>query len=169
MPVFHNVATMLRKLIPCLLLLSVALHGHAAPVADAGFAILNISADRASEDPDRDAMLLEGNLLLQTREWLLQAERAVVSGPANRPSSVRLEGSPVRLRSIAAEGDDFLEATAPAMEYDRSANSLLLSGGAFLRQGRQVLRSAIIEYDIESDRFQARGAEGVTIEVPPDG
>ena len=160
---------MLRTLTPCLLLLLASVHCHAAPVADGGFEILSISADRASEDPDRDAMLLEGNLDLETHEWLLQAERAVVNGPANRPSSVRLEGSPVLLRSIAAEGDDDLEASAPVIEYDRSTNSLLLSGGAFLSQGRQVLRSATIEYDIESGRFQAHGAEGVTIEAQPDG
>jgi lipopolysaccharide export system protein LptA len=148
-------------------LLLASVHCHAAPVVDGGFEILNISADRASEDPDREAMLLEGNLRLETREWLLEAERAVVSGPANRPLGVRLEGAPVHLSSIDPEGDDELEASAPVMEYDRATNSLVLSGGAFLRQGRQVLRSATIEYEIESGRFQARGAEGVTIETPP--
>jgi lipopolysaccharide transport protein LptA len=160
---------MIRRLTPYLLLLLASLQCHAAPVADGGFSIVSISADRASEDPNRDAMLLEGNLHLQTHEWLLQAERALVHGPAHRPLSVRLEGSPVHVRSIATRGDDDLEASAPVMEYDRSTNSLLLSGGALLRQGRQVLRGDIIEYDIGTDRFRARGAEGVTIEATPDG
>jgi lipopolysaccharide transport protein LptA len=150
-----------------LLLLLASVQCHGALVVSGGFEILAVAADRASEDPGREALLLEGHLRLETREWLLEAEQAVVHGPANRPSSVRLEGSPVRLSSIDAEGGDELEASAPVIEYDRSGNSLLLSGGAVLRQGQQTLRSETIEYDIESGRFQARGAEGVTIEAPP--
>ncbi|MGD9021505.1 MAG: LptA/OstA family protein [Lysobacterales bacterium] len=159
---------MLRRLAPCLLLLLASAQCHAAPVAAGGFEFLNVSADHASEDPDRDALLLRGNLRLQTHEWLIRAELAIVHGPTNRPSNVRLEGSPVNLRSVDTEGDDDLEASAPVMEYDRSNNSLLFSGGAFLRQGRQVLRGDIIEYDIGTDRFRARGADGITIEALPD-
>jgi lipopolysaccharide transport protein LptA len=158
---------MLRKLVRYLLLLLASAGCLAAPVVDGGFEILSVVADRASEDPGRDAMMLAGHLRLETREWILVAEQAVVHGPANRPLSVRLEGSPVRLRGIVTEGDEALEASAPVIEYDRSGNSLLLSGGAVLRQGQQTLRSETIEYDIESGRFQARGGEGVAIEVPP--
>lgn len=160
---------MLRSFILCLLM--AAMQCHAAPVEGDAFEILNVSADRAGEDPDREVLRLAGNLRLETREWVLEADSALVYGPANRPERVVLTGAPVRLQTIGdspAETDP-LAASAPLMEYRRSEDNLVLSGGAELRQEGQVVRSEVIVYDIEPGRFHARGDGGVLIEVPPDG
>lgn len=150
-------------------MLIAAMQCHASGVGDGVFEILNVSADRAGEDPVSDILFLSGNLRLETREWVLLAESAVVYGPANRPDRVLLEGSPVRLQTIGESfGElDALEASAPVMEYHRAGDRLVLSGGAVLNQDRQVIRSEVIEYDIEPGRFRARGDGGVLIEVPP--
>ncbi|MGB5485973.1 MAG: hypothetical protein WBN06_01130, partial [Lysobacterales bacterium] len=60
-----------------------------------------------------------------------------------------------------------IKATAPVVEYLRDANLLLLSEGATLMLGDEVVRSAHIEYDISTNRYQAGGDDGVMIEVPP--
>jgi len=53
------------------------------------------------------------------------------------------------------------------VEYSRADNLLLLSSGATLKLGDEVIRSRHIEYNISTNRYQAGGADGVLIEVPP--
>ena len=69
------------------------------------------------------------------------------------------------LGKIAEQG--IVEATAPEMEYQRSTGILRLSGGAMLKLDDEVIQSTVIEYNIDTERYQAGGVNGVLIEVPP--
>jgi lipopolysaccharide export system protein LptA len=62
---------------------------------------------------------------------------------------------------------DSIEAAASVVEYIRDTNRLLLSGGATLVLGEEVIRSTYIEYNIDTNRYSAGGKSGVSIKVPP--
>ena len=140
----------------------------AAPLGKSAFDMISISADEAQEDEQPGILHLKGNFLMQSSDWHLTSSQATVYGNLNRPDKIRLEGTPARFLVVPAgetEGD-LIEATALVVEYIRETNKLTLSGGASLILGDEVIRSTNIEYDINSNRYQAGGDDGVLIEVP---
>jgi lipopolysaccharide transport protein LptA len=131
--------------------------------------MISISADVASEDEQSGILHFSGNFRLLSNDWNLTSDAATVYGDPDKPDRVVLEGSPARFlvnRSDSADPDQ-IEATAPIVEYSRADDLLLLSNGAALMMGGEVIRSRYIEYNISTNRYKAGGADGVLIEVPP--
>ncbi|MDX2416198.1 MAG: LptA/OstA family protein [Xanthomonadales bacterium] len=131
--------------------------------------MISINADEASEDEQPGILHFNGHFLMKSSDWQLTAEEATVYGRPDRPDRVYLEGSPARFLVNRKDhtGQDQIKAAALVVEYLRDANLLVMSGGATLMLGDEVIRSAHIEYDISTNRYQAGGDDGVMIEVPP--
>lgn len=158
--------TRLYLIVLCALL---AMSGYAASLSDHSFETVSISADEAAEESDSDTLRFVGHFLMQSGEWELRSDEAIVSGPPDRPERVFLQGSPAHflIERSADDQTQTIEATAPSIEYVRETNLLSLSGGATLRLHDEVIRSAAIEFDLSLDRYQSIGKGGVSIEVPP--
>jgi lipopolysaccharide transport protein LptA len=141
----------------------------AAPLGAGAFDMISISADAASEDAQPDILHFSGHFLMRSDDWNLTADEATVYGSPDQPDRVVLQGSPARFRvnqsGSARPGQ--IEAEAPVVAYSRADNLLLLSSGAILKLGDEVIRSRQIEYNISTNRYQAGGTDGVLIEVPP--
>lgn len=147
----------------------VSLPVMASSVDDVGFETISISADEASEDVQPGVLHFKGHFIMQTHDWRLESGQATVYGKPDRPDKVYLEGSPARFLITRDKdgGQGTVEATAPEMEYQRSTSLLKLSGGATLKLDDEVIQSLVIEYNIDTQRYQAGGVDGVLIEVPP--
>jgi len=156
---------MKKTIIGCLLTLMCCLCSAAA-LDERAFDMISISADEASEDEQPGILHFNGHFLMQTNDWHLTSAVAVVYGSPDKPDRVLLEGSPARFFVDNTEQGE-IEATAAVVEYLREDNLLKLSGEATLKLGKEIIRSANIEYDISTNRYQAGGTEGVLIEVPP--
>ncbi len=161
---------MLRKVhyVLAISYLAVLLPLETAVCDNKGITTVSILADQASEDIQPGILHLEGHFSMQTRDWKLESTLATVYGKPDKPDKVYLEGSPARF-SINRDnegGMDVVEATAPEMLYQRSTNILRLSGGALLKLDEEMVRSKVIEYNIETERYRAGGADGVLIHVP---
>jgi len=132
--------------------------------------MLSISAEEAREDEQPGVLHFKGNFRMQSADWQLTSTSATVFGSPNRPDRVYLEGSPSRFLVVRHDQTDQgpIEAVATVVEYRRVANNLILSGGATLKLGDELIRSENIEYDIGSNRYRAGGADGVVIEVTPE-
>jgi len=143
----------------------------AAPLGESAFDMISISADEASEDEQPGILNFRGNFLMQSSDWQLTSTQATVYGSPNKPDRVYLEGSPARflIHQVNQPDKDSIEAAASVVEYLRASNMLTLSGNATLKLGNEVIRSAVIEYDIGTNRYKASGTDGVLIEVPPVG
>jgi lipopolysaccharide transport protein LptA len=141
----------------------------AAPLGAGAFDMISISADEASEDEQPGILHFSGHFMMRSDDWKLTSEEATVYGSPDKPDRVILQGSPARfvvnLSDSAYPGQ--IEADAPVVEYSRANNLLLLSGGASLTLGDEVLRSKRIEYNIGTNRYKAGGIGGVLIEVLP--
>lgn len=141
----------------------------AAPLDEGSFDMISISADEASEDEQSGILHFKGDFLMLSDDWQLTSTEATVYGSPDKPDRVYLEGTPARfvVNRTDATQQDQIQATALVVEYLRDANLLLLSEGATLILGNEVIRSAHIEYDISTNRYHAGGTDGVLIEVPP--
>ena len=135
---------------------------------DNGIETISILADQASEDIQPGILHFKGHFSMQTRDWKLESTLATVHGKPDKPASVYLEGSPARffIYQDKEAGTGVVEATAPEMTYHRSTNILRLSGGALLQLDDEQVRSKVIEYNVETERYRAGGADGVLIHVP---
>lgn len=159
---------MKKTLICCLLTLTCFPLG-AQPLGEDAFDMISISADEAREDEQPGILYFNGNFLMQSSDWKLTSEAAIVYGSPDKPDRVFLEGVPARFEVYRNDQSELgsIKATASAVEYIREANVLILSGGAMLELGDEVIRSTDIRYDISTNRYQAGGADGVLIKVPP--
>ncbi len=156
---------MKKTIIGCLLTLMCCLCSALA-LDEGAFDMISISADEASEDEQPGVLHFNGHFLMQSDDWHLTSAVATVYGSPDKPDRVFLEGSPARFFVNHAEQGE-IQATATVVEYLRDDNLLMLSGGATLILGKEIIRSANIEYDISTNRYQAGGTDGVLIEVPP--
>lgn len=157
--------------IAVILSLSILMHQAcmAAPLGEGAFDLISISADEASEDEQPGILHFQGHFSMRSDDWNLTSDRAIVYGSPDRPDRVVLEGSPARFvvkRTDGAQPDQIV-ADALKVEYSRADDTLLLSSGATLRLGDEVIRSRYIEYNIGTNRYTASGADGVKIEVLP--
>jgi len=141
----------------------------ASPLGEGAFEMISIAADEASEGEQPGILHFNGHFVMQSSDWHLTSEQATVYGRPDKPDRVLLEGTPARFLVRRTDRTDQrqVEGTAPVVEYLREVNLLVLSGGATLVFGDEVVRSAQIAYDISANRFQASGTDGVEIEVPP--
>lgn len=141
----------------------------AAPLGAGAFDMISISADEASEDEQPGILHFKGHFRMHSDDWNLTADAATVYGNPDRPDRITLQGSPARFvvnRSDGAQPGQ-IEADAEVVEYTRADSLLLLSSGATLKLGDEVIHSKRIEYDIGTNRYKAGGADGVHIVVPP--
>ena len=159
---------MKKTLICCLLTLTCFPLG-AQPLGEDAFDIISISADEAREDEQPGILHFNGNIRMQSSDWKLTSEVATVYGSPDKPDRVFLEGVPARFVVYRNDQTELgsIKAAASAVEYIRDANVLILSGGAMLELGDEVIRSTDIRYDISTNRYQAGGTGGVLIKVPP--
>jgi len=131
--------------------------------------MISISADEASEDEQPGILHFNGHFLMQSADWQLNSDEATVYGSPDKPDRVYLEGSPASFLINLDHNDKQAQIRASAMvvEYLRDENLLMLSGGATLMLGDEVISSTAIDYDIETNRYRASGSDGVQIRVPP--
>jgi len=141
----------------------------AAPLGERSFDLISISANEASEDEQSGILHFKGDFLMLSDDWQLTSTEATVYGSPDKPDRVHMVGTPARFVVNRTDGaqQGQIKATALVVEYLRDANLLVLSEGATLILGNEVIRSAHIEYDISTNRYQAGGTDGVLIEVPP--
>jgi lipopolysaccharide transport protein LptA len=159
----------MQKTIICGLLTLTSFPCIADPLGDSAFDAISISADEAKEDERPGILHFEGHFQMRSSDWLLTSSQATVYGKPNKPDRIYLEGSPARFHVSPADKSekDSIEAAASVVEYVRDTNRLMLSGGATLVLGEEVIRSTYIEYNIDTNRYSAGGESGVSIEVPP--
>lgn len=159
----------MNKTLLCCLLTFIGAPCIAAPLGEGAFDMVSISADEAHEDEQADILHFRGHFRMRSDDWQLTAAAATVYGSPDKPDRVWLEGTPAQFTVYQAERTEAgrITASAAVVEYVRADNRLVLSGGATLMLGDEVIRSKHIQYDISTNRYQAGGADGVLIEVPP--
>lgn len=130
--------------------------------------IIELRADAAWEDEAPDIVHFSGRFEMRVRDWVLLSDQATVQGPLEDPELIEAEGQPARMTIARGTGDQPEPVTAEALRivYRRDGKIVLLHGAAVLVRGESLLRSELIEYELETDRLQAAGESGVRISLP---
>ena len=141
----------------------------AAPLGAGAFDMISISADEAREDEEPGVLHFSGQFQMRSDDWQLYSDQATVYGSPDKPDRIYLEGSPAQfnVEQTDQRGYGQITGTAQAVEYVAATSQLVLSGEAVLMLGDEIIRSARIKYDINTNRYQAGGDDGVLIQVPP--
>ena len=135
----------MKKAIACSLLMLTCAPCISAPLGAGAFDMISISADEAREDEQPGILHFSGQFQMRSDDWQLNSAQATVYGSPDKPDRVYLEGSPAHFNVKQTDQTD----------------------QAVLKLGDEIIRSARIEYDISTNRYQAGGDDGVHIQVPP--
>jgi lipopolysaccharide export system protein LptA len=126
-----------------------------------------VAADESWEDLYQDIIHFRGNVEIQTTAWAVKADRVIIYGKLEDVERIVADGSPLYFmvsRSAAGE-DDPVVGEGQQLEYRKSSGKLSLSGNAILSGEGQTIRSSEIHYDLEQQKVEAGGPEGVHITV----
>jgi len=126
-----------------------------------------IKAREAWEDEAPDTVHFRGNFQLETLGWTVSADQATLYGKLDDPETVVLSGLPamVTIHSTTSGQSRAVSGEAARIVYNKERNSIRMEGGATLTSNDRVLRSEVIEYQIDADRISAGGEAGVRIRI----
>lgn len=132
-------------------------------------ATIVVNADEAAEEVGQDIIRFSGNIEIKTPSWSIIADQATVYGKMDNMQRIVADGSPVQFffRQTGAEDSPIIEGEGLHLEYEKEAGLLRLSGSAKLTSGERVMQSSEILYNLEQEKLQAGGAEGVQITIKP--
>ena len=131
---------------------------------------VSIHADNAWEDVTPDTIHFIGRFELKAHDWYLSADQATLYGNLDDPETVILTGTPanIQLETVFDDQLEIITGKAAHIVYERATNSIRLVGEASLSRAGQLMQSEEIEYDIDQDRIEAGGGQGVHIRVNPE-
>ncbi len=157
----------------------ITLHAGRGAIADilqlADDSTIVISADEAWEDTEQDILYFRGHFEIRTPRWQLSAHEATIYGDLDSPQRIVAAGTPegqlVQFSFLGSDLEDTARTTGEGqhLEYEQALGLLTLSGDAMLTSGNRVMRSSKIQYDLEAQKLQAGGDEGVHVTVDPGG
>ena len=156
-----------------LTLICVAIAGSVAgdtPVELAKVEKVTIRAAEGWEDAQPEIVHFRDDFFMEAGDWNVSADQATLYGKLDDPETVILSGSPARIR-VTAWFNDQLETVsgeARRISWQREQKLIRLEGQAWLERGANRMSGGVIEYEIDSDRFQAEGSGGVRIRAWPD-
>jgi len=120
---------------------------------------VQIEADAVHMDDVNKTVDYEGHVILTQGTMSMRADRIDVSQDDQGMASGVAIGKPVHFRQRMDGRDEYMEAEANRVEYDARTELVKLIGSAHLKQGDDDLRGALIIYDMNTERYQAKGAD----------
>jgi len=169
---------MQRILYRLLLVIPIAFQGIALPLIAAEERIFDVSADdkltirskEARMDDKPDIIHFAGGFELRANDWYLSSEQATLYGKLDNPETVVITGQPavILVNALILGRSSMVNGEASRITYQRTSDSILMEGNAWLSRDGHTLNGGKIEYDIKKDFLRAGGDGGVHIRVKPD-
>ena len=139
-----------------LLALAVSAGGALARESDRQQQVTVEAEDSDTELTDDGETRLSGNVAITQGTLKIQADAATLSRKAGEVVRVVFEGRPAQLQQ---ENDDgaLMRAQGNRIDYDVSAESVVLTGNVTVDQAGDSMRGERITYDLKSGRLKASG------------
>jgi len=131
--------------------------------------LLNVDADSLDAGLDDNRAVLKGNVRITQGTLVIQAAEATLTqGEQQETRRVLLSGAPVTLEQDLDEGGR-LKASANRVDYDVTAETIVLTGAAKVSQPRGDLSGEKIVYNTATGKLNATSVPGgrVHLKVQP--
>lgn len=121
---------------------------------------LELEADEAELDNSTGVSTYTGNVIVTQGSMRLEADKLVVHAEDGDVQSMEATGQPAYFRQRPEGEDKDVEGGGLQIDYRAADSKVILTGDAWVNQGKDELRGARIEYDIEAERVVANRDKG---------
>ena len=132
---------------------------------------LDLEADSAEIDEAKAQSTYIGNVVATQGSMRLESDRLTIFHPDSKPQRLEAVGNPVRFQQLPDNSNELVRARAQRMDYRFDSEELLLTGDAFVVQGKDTFKSDRITYDrvksVVKGGAAAQGKQRVRITVDP--
>ncbi|BAU47204.1 ABC transporter substrate-binding protein [Sulfurifustis variabilis] len=129
---------------------------------------INIRAASVDANEKTGNAVYRGNVVMTQGSLRLEADRVDVAMRDGRLDRAKAFGKPARLRSLADTGEE-VRAHATRIDYRARTRVVDLEGKVWIKRGGDVVTGATARYELDTQRFTARGANDgqVTAVIQP--
>lgn len=99
----------------------------------------------------------QGNVRLKRGELSFAASKATVSHRNGDIDTIKAYGNPVMVNKRDAQKNTLTTVSGRRLIYLATPNRIIITGKVITRQGKDVIQSAKVTYDIENDTLVATG------------
>lgn len=155
----------------CLLALTLPAVGAQALQSDRNQP-MEVSAIGSEMDLNTGTYRLNGGVEIVQGSLRIEADTGEVHQPSDSAevSRVVLQGSPARLEQALDNAAGHMRASARTIDYDRSADTVVLTGDVRIQEPRGTLTGERVTYNIAQGRVQGQSGGGdsrVRFVIPP--
>lgn len=119
---------------------------------------LTVEAATLEADRAREVSVFTGNVRIDKGSIHIEADEARLRAQNGEVQVGTLIGAPVKFRQQPVDGEP-ITGEARRIEYDAVNRIVVLTGGAWVRQGGDEFRGETIRYDLDARRVLATSTE----------
>jgi lipopolysaccharide export system protein LptA len=128
---------------------------------------MDLTAEHWQGSMKSGSQIWTGNVRISQGSLKIQADKGTISYQDGQVGAALLEGSPAVI-SQAREGGGEVRAQARKIDYDLSANKVILTGGVKIEEAGNVTTGERFEYSLDSGAIAGDGGSGqVTMRLIP--
>lgn len=116
---------------------------------------IELEADQAELDNATGVSVYSGNVIVTQGSMRLEADRLVLHTEGGDLQTIEATGEPAYFRTRPDGEEKDVEGGGRRIDYSSVDSKVVLTGDAWVNQGKDELRGARIEYDIDADRVVA--------------
>jgi lipopolysaccharide transport protein LptA len=143
-----------RLLLTLLFLLSTGI-----PFAGAGEKPIYLRAQHINMDQRTGLSTYHGKVRLRRGELSFSADRAIVKQNNSNIESLTAFGNPVVVRKRNLEDNSLTTVNGRRLVYTATSNTVIVTGKAIIRKGRDIIKSEKVIYRIDDDHIVAESAD----------
>lgn len=121
---------------------------------------IEVNADSASLDQKQGINVFEGNVIITQGTLSLRAQKTVATQDANRRQKLQATGSPVYFRQKLDGQAEYVDGQASRVDYDSANNTVVLTGKAQVKRGKDIVNGEQITYNTATEIYQVKGQGG---------
>jgi len=146
----------MRHSLMLLLVLGIVCSPAFAEKADSSKPI-EVNADSASLDQKQGINVFEGNVIIIQGTLNLRAQKTVATQDASGRQKLLATGSPVYFRQKLDGKNEYVDGNASSVDYDSANNTVILTGKAQVKRGKDVVNGEQISYNTVTEIYQVKG------------
>jgi lipopolysaccharide export system protein LptA len=121
---------------------------------------MSVESDHAELDRNTNIGTYTGDVIIIQGTFELNADRVVVTASDSELSHIAATGEPADFRQRPDGADEDMTGHARQIDYFADRSLVVLTGNALIQQGKDVVESERIEYELENDIVRAVMVEG---------